>query len=72
MEGFWEVIKVSKDVARMGVGAREGEILNEGAPGERVTKGEDCWEEGTKEGRGRKIHFNPFKILPEAGTGFVF
>lgn len=26
MEGFWEVIKVSKDIARMGVGAREGEI----------------------------------------------
>lgn len=42
MEGFWEVIKVSKDIARMGVEAREGEILNEGAPGEKVTKGEDC------------------------------
>lgn len=37
------------------------------------SKGEDCWKEGMKEGRGswdcrRKMHPTPLKILPNVGT----
>lgn len=58
MEGFEELVKDSRDVARMGIWAQEeGEILIERECLERErerSKGEDKWEEEMKKGREKR------------------
>lgn len=77
MEGFQELISINRDMARNSVGAQEGENLNETMPGENVIlkekiAGKKGWKMGGESETVKETYTSPFKILPRAGTAFVF